>query len=228
MSADISKMFREVELHPDDRDLHRFLQAALGGEGVIDMRMTRAMFGVSSSLFLATQVLRQVAKDHREQYPRAANIISNFYVDDCLIGAAIPDEAKKIQEELISLLRCAYMCFKKWRSSNSTVVVNVSPDMREDERQQIIAPPAECHKALGLHWDTKKDTLHVSTPTLSLDDKPTKRKIASDVAKTFDLLGWFATCTIVVKIMLQDLWKLKLAWDNPVPDQIAKAWNSWR
>ncbi len=28
--------------------------------------------------------------------------------------------------------------------------------------------------------------------------------------------------------MLQDLWKLKLAWDDPVPDQIAKAWNSWR
>ena len=117
---------------------------------------------------------------------------------------------------------------RKWRSSDSSVVENVASNMREDEGHQIIAPPAECRKALGLYWVTKKDTLHVSTPTLRPDDKPTKRKIASDVAKTFDLLGWFAPCTIVVKILLQDLWKLKLAWDDPVSDHIAQAWKSWR
>ena len=33
MSADISTMFREVELHRDDRDLHHFVQAAAGGRG---------------------------------------------------------------------------------------------------------------------------------------------------------------------------------------------------
>ena len=108
------------------------------------------------------------------------------------------------------------------------MVENVPSDMREDEGHQIIAPPAECHKALGLHWDTKKDTLHVSTPTLTANNNPTKRGIASDVAKTFDLLGWFAPCTIVVKIMLQDLWKLKLAWDDQVPNSIAQAWKDWR
>ena len=112
--------------------------------------------------------------------------------------------------------------------SDSSVVENVPSDMREDEGHQIIAPPAECHKALGLHWDTKKDTLHVSTPTLTANDNPTKRRIASDVAKTFDLLGWFAPCTIVVKVMLQDLRNLKLAWDDQVPDSIAQAWKVWR
>ena len=228
MSADISKMFREVELHEDDRNLHRFLQAAPGGEGIEDMRMTRVTFGVTSSPFLATQVLRQVAKDHGKQYPRAAKIISNFYVDDCLTGAATSEEAREIQEELIALLQCACMWLRKWRSSDTSVVDNVPSNMREDEGHQIIAPPAECHKALGLHWDTKKDTLHVSTPILAAGDKPTKRKIASDVAKTFDLLGWFAPCTIVVKVLLQDLWRLKLAWDDSVPDCIAQTWKKWR
>ena len=109
MSADISKMLREVELHKYDRDLHRFLQSSTRGEGVMDMRMTRVTFGVTSSPFLATQVLRQVAQDHKNQYPRAAKIISNFYVDDCLMGAATPEEAIEIQEELIALLRCACM-----------------------------------------------------------------------------------------------------------------------
>ena len=71
----------------------------------MDMRMTRVTFGVTSSPFLATQLLRQVAKDDEKQNPRAAKIVSNLYVDDCLTGAATPVEAMEIQEELISVLR---------------------------------------------------------------------------------------------------------------------------
>ena len=63
----------------------------------MDMRMTRVTFGVTSSPFLATQVLRQVAKDFGTQYTRAAKIITNnFYVDDCLTGAATSEEAREI------------------------------------------------------------------------------------------------------------------------------------
>ena len=32
----------------------------------------------------------------------------------------------------------------------------------------------------------------------------------------------------MVKVNLQDLWKLKLAWDDPVPDCITQAWIEWR
>ena len=195
----------------------------------MDMRMTRVAFGVTSSPFLATQVLRQVAKDYEKQYPRATKIISNnFYVDDCLTGAATSEEAVEIWEELTSVLRLACMWLRKWRSNDTRLIETVPTDMREEEHHQTISPPAECHKALGLHWDTRKDTFHVSTPTLTVEDHPTKRKIASDVARTFDLLGWFALCRILVKVMLQDLWKLKLAWDEPVPESIARAWKDWR
>ena len=121
---------------------------------------------------------------------------------------------------------CLYMATKIL--SHSNVVENVPSNMCEDEGHQIIVLPAECHKALGLHWDTKKDPLFVSIPTLTANDNPTKRRIASHVAKTFDLFGWFAPCTIVVKVMLQDLWKWKVAWDDPVPDSIAQAWKVWR
>ena len=93
--------------------------------------MTRVTFGVTSSPFLATQVLRQVAKDHEKQHLRAAKIISNFYVDDCLTGAAISEEAREIQEELIALLQCACMWLHKWRSSDTSVVDNVPSNMQE-------------------------------------------------------------------------------------------------
>ena len=48
MSADISKMFREVSLHPDERDFHRYITRDEQGR-LQDQRMTRLTFGVTCS-----------------------------------------------------------------------------------------------------------------------------------------------------------------------------------
>ena len=144
----------------------------------MDMRMTRVMFGVTSSPFLATQVLRQVAKDYGTQYTRAAKIITNnFYVDDCLTGASTSEEAMEIWEELTSVLHLACMWLRKWRSNDTKLIKSIPANMREVECHQMISPPAECHKTLGLHWDTKKYSLHVSTPKLTVEDKPTETRL---------------------------------------------------
>ena len=95
-------------------------------------------------------------------------------------------------------------------------------------RDKLFSPPEQCHKALRIHWDTRADTLHVATPTLTPDDRPSKRMIESDVEKTFDLLGWFSPSIVLVKILLQKPWSEKLAWDEPVPEQLAEEWRERR
>ena len=45
--------------------------------------MKRLIFGINRSPFLATQVLRQLAKDYSKEFPEAAQaIFKSFYVDD--------------------------------------------------------------------------------------------------------------------------------------------------
>ena len=92
MSADIPKMFHEVELHKDDRDLHRILQSHLGGgchgHAHDESNVWSYLFSISGNTSAMS-----VAKDHKNQYPRAAKTISNFYMDDYLMGAATPEEA---------------------------------------------------------------------------------------------------------------------------------------
>ena len=51
MSADISQMFRQIELLENDRDLHRFLFRENPDEPVQDWCMKRLTFGVTSSPF---------------------------------------------------------------------------------------------------------------------------------------------------------------------------------
>ncbi len=45
--------------------------------------------------------------------------------------------------------------------------------------------------------------------------------------KIFDFLGLFSPITITAKILLQQLWKLHLDWDTPIPDTIATEWQHW-
>ena len=84
----------------------------------------------------------------------------------------------------------------------------------------IILDPEGYTKTLGLEWNTNMDL-----PPLK---KVTKYLLISDIAKTFDVLGWFAPTLVKAKILLQQLWEEKIDWDDPVPQAIREAWLQWR
>ena len=228
MTADIGKMFREIALAEKEKDFHRYLITNKDGQ-IEDWRMCRLTFGVTSSPFLATQVLRQVASDYGEEFPEAAHIIqSELYVDDCISGAETLGEAVDKREQTNGLLGNACMELRKWRTNDPRLLETIPEDLREKETTQLIASPSDCHKTLGIHWNTASDTLHVSTPAVVPIASPTKRQITSEVARVFDLLGWFAPAVVVLKILLQSLWKLGMTWDEPVPEEISTAWRTWQ
>ena len=62
MSSDISKMFREVALLPEEHDWHRFLYREDSGK-ITDCRMTRLTLGISSST-MALSVACSLAKEN--------------------------------------------------------------------------------------------------------------------------------------------------------------------
>ena len=86
----------------------------------------------------------------------------------------------------------------------------VPENLQESQPTQHITSPHDCHKALGIHWDTAKDTLHIATPKLGDSVTPTKCQVLSDVAITFNVLGFFSPVTVTLKVLLQKVWQLKL------------------
>ncbi len=165
ISADISKMFREIWLHPEERDWHSFVIQDSRGS-LVEHRMTRLTFGVKSSPFLVTQVLRRLAHNCQEDYPEAAQAIRTcFYVDDYLSGAETVVKADFLRRQLSELLNNAGMTLRKWRSNSHTFMDNISEELRETDDLSI-ASPSSMKKAFGIHWDSHRDKLHVSTLSL--------------------------------------------------------------
>ena len=105
ITADVSKMYRAIELVPSDRDLHRFVWRKIVKDPFCDYRMTRLTFGVSASSFAANMAVKENATDFATVFPNAAMVDDkSFYVDDCLSGADSITEAVSLQNELHSLL----------------------------------------------------------------------------------------------------------------------------
>ncbi len=187
--------------------------------------MERVTFGVASSPFLATQTLRYLADQFQDIYPRASAAISTeLYVDDFVSGADSIEAATQIRIELCSLLVRAGMVLRKWRS-NFLDFLDLAPASLRDEDSTTLRL-AESPKALGIHWDTQNDVLHIAVPDIINDKKITKRSIASISAGVFDILGLFAPVTIVARSILQETWKLNLPWDDEVPQDLQDMWDA--
>ena len=47
------------------------------------------------------------------------------------------------------------------------------------------------------------------------------------VSKLFDPLGIIEPFSVKGKILLQELWKMKLGWDDAIPLQSVEDWRKW-
>ena len=228
--ADISKMYRAIELPLADRDLHRFEWRDSPGDTINDYRMTRVTFGVSSSSYIANMCVKQNAADFAFKYPLAARIVNeSFYVDDCLTGADSIEQGIEVYTQLQGLFAKAEFLLRKWNSSSPAILESIPADLRDAKTSLTIADTDEVYtKTLGIEWHSVMDHFRLDVnqhrPVASL----TKRALVSDIAKTYDVLGWFAPVIIKMKILLQRLWESKVEWDEPVPKPIEEVWMRWR
>ena len=124
MTADVSKMYRAIELVPCDKDLHRFDWRSMPTDQLIDYRMNRVTFGVSASSFAANTSVKQNALDHEHKFPLDARVVDDsFYVDDCLTGADNIQGALSLHHQLLDLFHCGEFVLRKWNSSETSVLI---------------------------------------------------------------------------------------------------------
>ena len=156
ISGDISKMYREILLSPEDRPFHRYLWRRSSTEPWQDWEMQRVTFGVTSSPYLAIKTLIQTAKDHGQAYPQAQeHILSSFYVDDFFGGVSTDAEAVVLRNQINKILAKGGFTIKKWRSSSQKVLKTIPAELLEKiPDQKLLDSHSACYpKALGLVWD---------------------------------------------------------------------------
>lgn len=218
--ADVAKMYRQIRHHPDDMRYLRTFWRINPTDHLEILEMTTVTYGTASAPFQATRCLVQLAQDEGEKYPLAAKIIiKDTYVDDVLSGCDTLQEAKEAVIQLKELLNEGKFPIHKWCSNSPHVLEHIPP-----EEQELLTEDNTI-KSLGLIWQPTTDILRIAGVSLANDNRrATKRTIYSDIAKLYDPLGLVAPVVVRAKLLVQQLWRCKSDWDDPVNDELNDQW----
>ena len=120
----------------------------------------------------------------------------------------------------------------KW-SSNLKELLDVIPEEDRASSSVILLNPDPCDqcnitKALGLKWETSKDTLTFIVEMDRLQDEIyTKRRVALQAAKVFDPIGLITPFSVRSMMLLQNLWTQGIDWDEDIPTECCRKWTQW-
>ncbi|XP_018301866.1 uncharacterized protein [Mycetomoellerius zeteki] len=220
ITADIEKMYLQIQLHKDDRRYQQILWRK--NNKIATFRFNTLTFGVSSSPFLAIRTLHKLADDEGPAYPRAAKAVKeHFYVDDLITGADTIDEARAIRDEVIVLLTRGGFTIRQWASNEERVINDLATGALHvgftfDGDRSL--------KTLGVTWCARNDEIRYSVRSIEITRQLTKRRVLSEIAKIYDPLGLLGPIVFYAKKLMQDVWRCQLDWDESVPQNIHTTW----
>ncbi|GFX86664.1 integrase catalytic domain-containing protein [Trichonephila clavipes] len=146
-------------------------------------------------------------------------------MDDLLTGADDLEPGRKLQVQLVSMLKGAGMEIHKWSASNPLLL----PDSMCQVKDLSYSSSTET-KTLGLLRKPHPDSFafKISPMTSNCDNLiVTRKSVISTIARIFDPLGLIGLVIARAKILLQSLWQLKLDWNYPLPSNLVSYWKSF-
>ncbi|XP_062557102.1 uncharacterized protein LOC134221954 [Armigeres subalbatus] len=206
ITEDTEKMYLQIRVTEDDSKLIRMLWQ--------EPEQPLAECGINTVTF---------AEDEGHEFPLAKDAIDNFYVDDLLSGAATREEAIEKRRQLSAMLQRGGFVIRKWASNDKEVLAEIPPE------DQAVNPvhTVDCQdtiKTLGIQWQYREDLLAFKTACDPIKEYFTK---LSTIAKIFDPLGLIGLVVVIAKMLMQELWKIKVDWSEPLPNQFNHRWRTY-
>ncbi|XP_075162898.1 uncharacterized protein LOC142235533 [Haematobia irritans] len=208
-SADIEKMFRQIDVCPEHRKFQQILWRYDPFQEISIYELNTVTYGTASAPYLAIRVLQKLSNDYCSEFPGACKVLlTDTYVDDVLSGAK------------------GGCRLRKWVTNSNDLLSRIPVDYR-DPSMTIDFDRGSTVKTLGVRWNTWDDSFSfkIELPHAS---SVTKRSILSESASIYDPLGWLTPSTVVAKSLFKTLWENGLNWDDDIPDEIRTKWLRFR
>ena len=243
--GDIKKMFFQFKIPENQRDFCRILVHENFDPNLPlkEMRFTRIPFGIKIASMMAALGLQLCARDNlSEALPHVVKaFILNTMVDDYVYTSDTAQDAAYTGLATRELGLTCGLSFEKFDSNCMDVLEMIPKELwakNAGPTQDLIEmkPPVENNetlvtseartKLLGTMWNKRSDTISLKVQTKNVS-KITKRSCLSQQNSIFDMYGIGAATTLIPKLLIQKMHKMKLEWDKPLPKELVNSWLKW-
>ena len=235
LAGDISEMFLQVNLRPEDCRYTRFLWRKSPDSKPSVFEFNRLVFGLKASPYLAGKVLKETARKFKSSAEGSVNVASivdnSFYVDDMLHSFPDIQTATNARRGVTDVLKGGGFHIRKWLS-NSAEVLDTIPEV--DRAAEVVVNLRDqadsflpTSKALGITWLAKEDEFAFRYPQPEPIDELTKRVVLRETASIFDPRGQLTPFTIRPRMMFQEACIRGHGWDDVLSADEQKRWKKW-
>ncbi|CAL8087563.1 unnamed protein product [Orchesella dallaii] len=216
VSADIRKAFQMLRVREEDQVFQRFLWWTDSTCSKMKIyQHQRVVFGMNCSPFLLAATINQ----HLESISNnnmVSSLTDSFYVDNLVTSLPTVCDYEQLKVEATSAMNMAGMELRQWART-----------FVDEDKADTSTEKDECLSILGLHWNTKFDSLACAIPDVDHHDKYTKKNILSMVARIFDPIGFLSPALVPLKRIIQDSWVQELGWDDTLPEDSQNKARNW-
>lgn len=212
--SDIEKAFLMVGLREEDRDVTRFLWVSDVADPncpLVGYRFCVVLFGATCSQFLLNATVRKHLGDAVEDTDKLSR---GLYIDNLQITCDGEDDLLQLYWQARRLFSGAHLNLREWVSNSSLLCDHL-------EVEGTAALEKSVSKNLGMLWTIGTDTLSYPHNNFLETDTHTKRSFLSVIARLFDPLGLLLPVTIRARLLMQEVWRRKIEWDDPLPCDVA-------
>ncbi|XP_018310912.1 uncharacterized protein, partial [Mycetomoellerius zeteki] len=224
LTSDIEKMYRQIKVEAEQTSLQRIIWRNDPSENMKTYELLTLTYGTAPASFIATKVIQRLADLEAHKFPKgAAAAYKDFYVDDFISGADTLTEAIEIRDQVSALLEAGGFKLRKWASNSARLLEGMQS--MSSPNQLLELDKCGSAKTLGINWNPAKDMLQYRfQDEASLPKTHTKRTVLSQIAHIFDPIGLLGPVITRSKILMQDIWRNNLDWDDPLPPKINAEW----
>lgn len=145
-------------------------------------------------------------------------------MDDISSGCENEKVATQLCKDISMILAEADFPLRKWASNSEQLLASIPDELKEPPKTSEIFKYVN---TLGLKWYFEADKIGFKH-NMELKNKiTTKTSVLSQIATIYDPLGLLSPITIYNKILMQEIWKEKIGWDDKISENIEKKWHKF-
>ena len=233
VSADIKAFFHQIFVDEKDSPALRFFW--FEDEELLKMALYEMLvhtFGAKSSPAISTFVLRYHGESIKDEISPEVlyAILKAFYVDDFLNSYPFVQLARQVKIGLTDALLRGGFELTKWKSTHPEVLNEEGHDAPENQKVEFsdIFDMEPTQKVLGVWYSFDGDFFALKVHDRIKVPAETRRQVLQKSASVFDPMGFFCPGILPARLIFQEATRLRLGWDDKLPENLKKEFDKWR